>query len=387
MLGYNRWTNKLAIRFLYLLLAMVFVSYLPTAYSANLNVYLSRGIMVVMAIVAIISIFQSGFLKNYFFRALIIAIIFLVLEFSFFSLFQYNFEMDDVRQLLIVFLCMVVGYFISVTEKQFTNLCLFYIISTIALGGYAIIFYTGSFSFATDRTLISSKNQVGAMVAVGGALALYFNLIVSRRKLLFLILSVLAFAVSAVLRDRSAFVALIFYTFIISFKKIPAYKVIIAMLVAVLIYIFFRSIIDSFFTNALIGRGSWDIDDLSTGRAERNRMGIQYLYDHFWDGELLQRAYIPWIHNYLLLRLVRYGVWSMLFMIVYFKFVVKIIKETLQMKRLHLDSIGFFVPIIPFFISMLEPSFPFGPGTVQFFVYVLFGQSLQKEQYRLRVDS
>ena len=61
-----------------------------------------------------------------------------------------------------------------------------------------------------------------------------------------------------------------------------------------------------------------------------------------------------------------------------------IIKEYFREKRLQLEYIGFFIPIIPFFISLLEPSFPFGPGTVQVFVYVLFGHALQHRHYQLK---
>ena len=77
----------------------------------------------------------------------------------------------------------------------------------------------------------------------------------------------------------------------------------------------------------------------------------------------------------------------MFFILVYLIFFVKIIKEYFRDKELQFDKMGFFIPIIPFFISLLEPSFPFGPGTVQVFVYVLFGHALQQDYYQLQEDS
>jgi hypothetical protein len=76
----------------------------------------------------------------------------------------------------------------------------------------------------------------------------------------------------------------------------------------------------------------------------------------------------------------------MFFILIYLLFVVKIIKEYFRYKELQFDKMGFFIPIIPFFISLLEPSFPFGPGTVQVLVYVLFGHALQQDHYQLQED-
>lgn len=384
MLAENSWSNKIAITLLYVLLTAVFVSYIPMVYLTSLYNRFGLGIMGVMVLLVMFTFFRSQFLKSRFLVAVISVIVFLVVEFVVFQVGHLRYNMDDVRQIVIVFLCMIVGYTISMDEQQLSRLSLFYIIGSVLLGLYAIVFYTGSFSFEGDRNLITGKNQIGGMVAVGGAIATYFYLTYEKRKGLFFALALLAFFVAAILRDRSAFVAFIFFAVVLSFKQFPFYKVGLVLIAMLLFYLFFKSTIDSFFLNSLMGRGDIDIEDLSTGRSARNEMGIQYFISHFWEGELQESANIPWIHNYLLLRLVRYGVWSMFFILVYLMFVVKIIKEYFGDKELQFDKMGFFIPIIPFFISLLEPSFPFGPGTVQVLVYVLFGQALQNQNYQLQ---
>ena len=386
MLAEKSWNNIIAITLLYVLLAAVFVSYIPMIYLTSLYNVFSLGIMGVMVLLVLFTFFRSHFLKNRFFVAVVAVIVFLVLEFVVFQVGHLRYNMDDVRQVVIVFLCLIVGYTISMDERQLSRMSLFYIIGSILLGLYAIVFYTGSFSFEGDRTLITGKNQIGGMVAVGGAMAMYFYLTSENRKGMFFALALLAFFVSAILRDRSAFVAFLFFAIVLSFKQFPFYKVFLVLIAILLFYLFFKSTIDNFFINSLIGRGDIDIEDLSTGRSARNEMGIQYILNHFWEGELQESANIPWIHNYLLLRLVRYGVWSMFFILIYLLFVVKIIKEYFRYKELQFDKMGFFIPIIPFFISLLEPSYPFGPGTVQVFVYVLFGHALQQDHYQLQED-
>ncbi len=386
MLVERSWSNKIAIALLYLLIAAIFVSYIPVIYLTGLYSVFSLGIMGLMVLLVVFTFFRSYLLKNRFLVAIIAIIACLVVEFVVFTVGHLRYDMDDVRQVVIVFLCMIVGYTISMDEQQLSRMSLFYIIGSVLLGLYAIVFYTGSFSFEGDRTLITGKNQIGGMVAVGGAIATYFYLTSENRKGMYFALALLAFFVSAILRDRSAFVAFLFFAIVLSFKQFPFYKVFLVLIAMLLFYLFFKSTIDNFFINSLIGRGDIDIEDLSTGRSARNAMGIQYLSSHFWVGELEASAHIPWIHNYLLLRLVRYGVWSMFFILIYLLFVVKIIKEYFRYKELQFDKMGFFIPIIPFFISLLEPSFPFGPGTVQVFVYVLFGHALQQDHYQLQED-
>jgi len=383
MLVENGWSNKIAVFLLYLLMAAIFVSYIPMIYLTGLYQVFGLGIVGIMVLIVLCTIFRSEFLKSRFLTTIAVLMAFLVIEFVVLYAGHLRFNIDDVRQIVIVFLCMIVGYTISISEKQLKKMCLFYVIGAVLMGLYAIVFYTGNFSFEGDRTLITGKNQIGGMVAVAGAIAAYFYFTSKTKKLLSLLLALLSFAVSAVLRDRSAFVAFIFLGVVISFKVFPVHKVIFVLLIMLLAYLLFKSSIDAFFTDALIGRGELDVEDLSTGRSVRNAMGIRYVQSHFWVGELFESAEIPWIHNYLLLRLVRYGVWSVFFVVIYLLFVLKIAKEYFGNKVLRIEHMGFFIAIIPFVISMLEPSFPFGPGTVQVFVYVLFGQALQHEHYQL----
>lgn len=377
MLSERSWNNKIAIALLYVLMAAIFVSYIPIIYLTSMYDVFSMGIMGVMALLVILTFFRSNFLRNRFFVALLTVIIFLVIEFIVFFVGHLRYNIDDVRQIIIVFFYMIVGYTISLSEQQLSRICVFYIIGSILLGLYAIVFYTGSFSFAGDRNLITGKNQIGGMVAVGGAIATYYYFASVNKKGIYLALALFSFFVSAILRDRSAFVAFLFFAFLLSFKQFSFYKVFLVLIVMLIFYLFFKTDVDSFFVNSLIGRGELDLDNLSTDRTGRNEMGFQYLLYHFWEGELQASSNIPQIHNYMLLRLVRYGVWGIFFIINYLLFIIKIIKEFYKDKQLRLNKMGLFIPIVPFFVSLLEPSFPFGPGTVQAFVYVLFGYSLR----------
>ena len=118
MLAEKSWSNKIAIALLYLLIAAVFVSYIPVIYLTSLYSVFSLGIMGLMVLLVVFTFFRSYFLKDRFLVAVIAVIAFLVMEFVVFTVGHLRYNMDDVRQVVIVFLCMIVGYTISMTEQQ-----------------------------------------------------------------------------------------------------------------------------------------------------------------------------------------------------------------------------------------------------------------------------
>ena len=77
MFAEKSWNNKIAITLLYVLLAAVFVSYIPMIYLTSLYNVFSLGIMGVMALLVLIAVFRSGFLKNRFLWAFFVVIAFL----------------------------------------------------------------------------------------------------------------------------------------------------------------------------------------------------------------------------------------------------------------------------------------------------------------------
>lgn len=287
-----------------------------------------------------------------------------------------HYNLGDVTQLVIILICIIIGYSLHITDRQIVLLCMVYAIASIIVGYFALVSYTGTFSFSGDRNLIDGKNQIGGLVAVAGAISFYL-MITQPGKKIYTVLTVLIFVVSALIRARAAFVAFVLVGVLMAIKKYPFYKVLLGVILLTIVYILFNSQINNFVFDSLAGRGSLNVDDLTTGRVERNRLGLQYLSENFWTGELHGSANIPWIHNYLLLRLVRYGILGCSFIMVYFLFLAKLLHKYIIVRKLELNRIGFFLPIIPFAISLVEPSYPFGPGTVQFFVYLLFGYSLR----------
>ena len=137
----------------------------------------------------------------------------------------------------------------------------------------------------------------------------------------------------------------------------------------------------NFLLSMLIGKHDVsDLNSLSTGRIERNMLGLAYISEHVWDGELIHESNIPWIHNYVILRLVRYGIWSFLFLFFYFYLFVCAVKNIMKAgKKVSIVNVGFFLLIVPYFVSLLEPSAPFGPGSNVFMLYIILGITMRAQ--------
>ena len=94
MLAEKSWNNKIAITLLYVLLAAVFISYIPMIYLTSLYSMFSLGIMGLMVLLVVFTLFRSYFLKNRFLVAVITVIAFLVIEFVVFTVGHLRYNMS-----------------------------------------------------------------------------------------------------------------------------------------------------------------------------------------------------------------------------------------------------------------------------------------------------
>ena len=119
-------------------------------------------------------------------------------------------------------------------------------------------------------------------------------------------------------------------------------------------------------------------EDFTNDRIERNIVGLHFLSDHLWFGNLGVNEKFLWIHNYPLEKLCKYGlVFSFPLLIIYVYFFVKVCRYSFMSDIHNISNIGYYILLIPFMISLVEPTFPFGPGTACAFNYILFGMSIR----------
>lgn len=372
--------------FLFLVMITTLVMYIPAIYNSGLYGILRYALFVLMAGVVVMTFKWSTLVGYSFTRNISAVLLVAIIEFLFFFAFQLHVVTGDIIQIIIVLLMMIVGANSSLDEKNLIKLCSFYCVGTVALGFLAVTSYLGSFSIAVNAYAIEGKNQVGEILAFGTGVAFYLSQSQVKRPKFFLILAIVGIALSLVIRCRTATVGLLlFVIYMLAIKWTPKQKILFAIS-AFVIYIIFFNRVNEFVLDVFMGNRDIEgisdqsdiINQISTSRFERNTLALLFLHDHLFMGELTELSEIPLIHNYVLLRLTRYGLFSLPILIIYFIFVVKCFKSLIR-ANVSLFNMGWILLIIPFFCSLLEPSAPFGPGTVQLMPYLLCGVALKYE--------
>ena len=256
-----------------------------------------------------------------------------------------------------------------------------YAVVAIYLGYTAITTYLTSFSMDENMYAIDAKNQIGAIVSLACFAIFYVAQCSSNKRLTIISYTLFAalFILLLYIRCRTALLALIITIILTLYKINESHKLAVYFLCGVILMIVFANQITTIFYDTFIGdRGVANMDDLSSNRLERNEQAITYLSNHLFIGEMRYHSGIAQIHNYILNRSVRYGIWAFPLMIIYFTIGIKTLKQTFLFKRFTIHDIGYFAMLIPFICSLLEPDAPFGPGSVYSLVYILFGYSLNK---------
>lgn len=358
------------------------ISYIPEVF-ADSALYGKLHLLILMSMVLLLTC--AGNFKLLVGNRFMNGILFPLLVFSILICLFYGVGLrsstKDIMQIGIVYVSIWIGYQLNLKNKIYTYLLLIYAMVSIFLGYASITTYLTSFSMEENMYAIDAKNQIGAIVSLACFAIFYVAQCSSNKRLTIISYTLFAalFILLLYIRCRTALLALIITVILTLYKINESHKLAVYFLCGLILMIVFANQITTIFYDAFIGdRGVANMDDLSSNRLERNEQAITYLSNHLFIGEMRYHSGIEIIHNYILNRLVRYGLWAFPLMIIYFTIGIKTLKQTFLFKRFTIHDIGYFAMLIPFICSLLEPDAPFGPGSVYSLVYILFGYSLNK---------
>lgn len=364
---------------LLVLISISSISYIPEIYM-NEGLYGKLHFVLLASMMGLtiltnnlFKLIENVFLNKIFFPLLIFSLLLIL-----FYALGFRTTSEDFMQIAIVYVSVWIGHELKIKENGIVSLLIIYGIVAAILGYSSINTYTGELSLEGNMYDIEGKNQIGAIVSTGAFFMAYTAQTVASKKMRFisLLLAGILFVLLVIVRCRTALLAFIILTIFSTIKLNDRKNLTIYSIIGFILLIIFSQQILEILQDAFIGdRGTANMDDLSSNRIERNIQGMAYLSDNIFIGELKAHSGIEIIHNYLLNRLVLYGIWAIPLVFCYFVFAVRILKKTLLPRSFTFEDIGYFVLIIPFFCSLLEPDAPFGPGTVQAFLYIIFGYS------------
>ena len=352
--------------------------FLPWVYM-TIAYYIARYVvMALMATVFVLTFSLNRSLSVRFVRLLILTILCMSICLLFLPM-----DLTDIFQLLVVLMIVMVGMGLEWGEHEWTDVCYYYTILMIVVTICNSLYYAGGLYVPEYYMFDEGKNQVGAMVAIGATACFYFGMKKREERTSLWVVSFLALLCLVLIRARSDCFALIACCLLIVAKEADFHwkwnvKTILTILGVVLIgvIIYTGFINDELHTFMFGGKNGNDINEITTNRWERNQQGLDIFIHHHTMNDLKNPMKIPFIHNYPLLRLARYGLFAWPLLAFYLYFCISTLIEIFKTRKSQIRQVGWMVCCIPLIISVAEPNFPYGPGLVQLPAFLLLGFSL-----------
>lgn len=369
---------------LIVLIILVGISYHPIivdmsrAEQMTNGTILSRPIAFLFAGILGLVVLRNGFkfLKSRFILTTIVMLVF-VGCFALITIALYNnaIMLGDVKSLVIVIGAMIIGRSMNPHRRYIYLLIISFCATALFSGLMQVLINIGSFVIA-DQYLTDTKNSLGALIATASIAMLF--LYKDANNPILRVISFLGTCVGLflllVIRARMAFlstsaVVLLFYYLRLRNKNILLIGIWAMIGLSLVLFLLPSSIYD--FVNSSFTAGSQG-DDFTSGRLATFRDAITLLSMHPFIGNINNSVDIGWVHNYPLLKLSNYGIiFSFPILILYFYIAWIVISRTCRGTGLC-SSFSLFL-LVPFLISMAEPTYPFGPGTATVFNFLFFG--------------
>ncbi len=299
-----------------------------------------------------------------------------------FAVFGKRAMMSELRAIGICLVAIMVGWSMDLDNKRQSFLLVFFAGLTVFVGLMQVMKNIGGFEIL-DQYQTDNKNTLGVMLSSAAIVFLFLALNTSKGKLvklLFLALMVFTFVVLLTIRARMSSLVTAMMVLFVLYERFKGknffFYLLFGLFVATVAIVLLPSSIKGFVYNSFFQ--NYEGGDITAGRSERNVAALAFLSDHLFLGNLTENTSVGQIHNYPLNKTFEYGlVFVMPIMVLYvYLFAVSIIK-TIKSDNHNTSTIGYYLLLVPFVVSMAEPSFPFGPGTATVFNFIFFGMALK----------
>lgn len=371
---------------LYTLLFLSAISYHPTIIMMSRNAgyesgtILSRYIIILFVAVLILSfgltlIRDSKLVRTY----LVWLSVILVVALFILAFYDNRSMIHELRTYIIVLGSIMIGYNLVLKKRGFVFLVMVFCLTSLFSGIMQVMINNGGFEIA-DQYSTDAKNSLGAMLSTACfslfVMGRFFDIKVIR--IVFWVLAIATLVVIVTIRARMAFVALVIvgmYYFYLNRRNnnlLIAYGVVsIVVFFGVLIMPdFLINYLDASFTAGTQG------DDFTSGRLSTYKEAIAFFINSPFMGNVMNLNKIGWVHNFLLLKLYQYGLFfSWPIIVLYFIILIKTIRQSIKCSPNGWECYAYVCLLIPYLISLTEPTFPFGPGTVNMFNFILLGMA------------
>ena len=344
---------------------------------------LSSYIILVFGVLFILCFNFQSMMRARIVRRLLILLLWMVLWLLMtMAIFGSRTQTGEIGSIGVCLVAIMIGWQLQMGEKQYKRVLIFFSGLIVFVGMMQVLTNVGGFVIE-DLYYVDNKNSLGAMLATGAFVFFYMFLNCNGkgwRKLLLIGLCIMTMAVLLTIRARTATLTAVLLVFYLIYERFRGKNLFFYALLGVgamvVVLLFLPSSIKDYVYNSFFQ--NYEGGDVTSGRMERNKVALAFIADHPWIGNLEAKETMSWVHNYILYNLSRYGlIFSLPIMVLYLYLLLHTVILTFKSDSKNIYSIGYYVLIIPFAISMAEPTFPFGPGTATIFNFIMFGISLR----------
>lgn len=372
-------------------LIVAFIYMIGVAYT-NHDAYLRMSSMIVIVFGALFLLsfdWIKPFIQSLFFKRILFLFV-AVCCFSFcFSLISFGFEpVDEIHELFIPIVAMIIGYNLKFNNRQVLALIAIFSIVVLVIIGNRIATDLGSF-YIEEVTSFVGKNTVGVLLCTIGSIGIQMayspNYNTFER-----MVSGIVFFISLIflltIRGRTATLGLmiifVFTTimYITRYKTSTGFKAILGIVFLLLIINFLSPIElipgsqDYIYNSFFLGKEA----DVLSDRGVRNAQAIEIIKNSPFLGRLSLEYNVEWVHNYPLLKMSNFGLFgSIPWMLLYIYILINVLKPIVRQKTFDIQNVGYIMMLSPFFVSMGEPTLPYGPGTVTVINFLFFGNAIR----------
>ena len=305
-----------------------------------------------------------------------------------FMIYQNKGLITILRTFFIVFASVFVGWTLKPDRKRLTWMLMVFSLATLFSGLMQVFLNIGGFRIAT-LYLTDSKNSLGAMLAssVVALLFIFINQDKGRLRVFSLACAFLGLVIILTIRARAALLCVFLvglYMLMYNSRMKKLLPWIIAGGVVLVVGSLFLPVNIFDYIKQSMTAGTQG-DDITSGRMHTYISALSYIASHPLVGDVRKETTIFWIHNFPLRYMYDYGLlfcWPILGLYLYL--IIFSIRRSSQTKMGYLYA-GYTILFVPYIISMFEPTFPFGPGTVTVFNFILLGSSERCFKHKVKI--
>lgn len=299
-----------------------------------------------------------------------------------------GFYVDYIKGGVICFLYVFLGKDYRINDKRYNALLWIYSVTAMGVAIYFVFFKIGGVIIENSSGREISKNSFGVLlcyVFIIMCFEMKYNNVFAL-KVLTASMCVFSFIAICVLRARTSMIVCLLVLLLLLLKLMMKDSSKFFLYASAFLFcIFIVSFLELSFIDKIIAfvNDAFTVgheNNLTSNREDRNAEAISVIKDSIFYGSIGSNVQLTWVHNYFLYVLSSWGIFvGFPLLLLYFYLWIYVLKNVFTMP-FTLNTIGYFLMLVPLITSLTESTFPLYPGTTLFVAYFSLGFAINNRK-------